>query len=304
MDNTVITYTWCECGENHRDNQQIGQMANVGEGYTLSDLQDVIDYIDKEYKCVHYLFDLKRLGLINDKGESLDINNIVEVKDAYFLVLKGLLPKILSKHGFTLDDLNTEVQSKSWDSKYLDPNKYEDLVDENGNKVRDLETGKILKDKNQRGRVMNKHARSNHCIGLKAQKPNYQKGEGTIHAFHEMPIMGMLRNEFAKFGMKFEFDVAEGNLYSDGGKKNTGIGWHGDSERRKVLMFRLGMNPSMPFYYRWRYQCKHIGQLMKFDIDAGDIMIMSEWAVGTEWKKSSLVTLVHATGADKFIKPK
>jgi len=33
-------------------------------------------------------------------------------------------------------------------------------------------------------------------------------------------------------------------------------------------------------------------------------MQVSEWAVGTEWKKPSLVTRVHATGAEKFIKPK
>lgn len=59
-----------------------------------------------------------------------------------------------------------------------------------------------------------------------------------------------------------------------------------------------------PFYYRWKYKNKEIGELMKWDINAGDVMVMSEWAVGTDWKSSSKVTLVHATGANKYVKPK
>ena len=305
MNQSVITYTWCECGENHRDNQQIGTIADKGEGYTFMDLHYVMDYVDKTYDCSSLLIDLKELGLTDENDEPLiikDRNNVtVEVNDAYFLIIKGLLPKILDKYGSSLDDLYSQVISKTWDTKYLDPNKYEDLVDANGNKIRDQQTGKIMKDKRQRGRVMNKHARSNHCISTYSQEANYRKGQGTIHTFHDISLMEKIRHEFAMFGNKFQFNVAEGNLYRDGGKKDNGIGWHGDSERRRVLMFRLGKSPSMPFYYRWSYQSKHIGKLMKFDIEPGDVMIMSEWAVGTEWKKSSLVTLLHATGASKFV---
>jgi hypothetical protein len=119
-----------------------------------------------------------------------------------------------------------------------------------------------------------------------------------------MKIMNLLKNEFKNIGEKFDFACAEGNLYEDGGKKKTGIGWHGDSERRRVLSMRLGLNPSMPFYYRWKYNHSEIGKLMKWDINAGDVMIMSEWAVGTEWKSSNKITLVHSTGAKKYVTPK
>ena len=35
---TVVTYTWCECGENHHGNQQIGEIAEPGQGFNLDDL--------------------------------------------------------------------------------------------------------------------------------------------------------------------------------------------------------------------------------------------------------------------------
>ena len=41
---------------------------------------------------------------------------------------------------------------------------------------------------------------------------------------------------------------------------------------------------------------------MEFQLNAGDVYVMSEWAVGTEWRKSSLITLRHATGAAKYTK--
>jgi hypothetical protein len=37
---------------------------------------------------------------------------------------------------------------------------------------------------------------------------------------------------------------------------------------------------------------------MKFELDHGDIYVMSEWAVGSEWKKSTLYTLRHCAGSD------
>lgn len=39
---------------------------------------------------------------------------------------------------------------------------------------------------------------------------------------------------------------------------------------------------------------------MIFPVDGGDIYVMSEKAVGTDWKKKNLYTLRHATGCSKF----
>jgi hypothetical protein len=277
----IVTYTWCECGENHHGNQQIGQIADPGQGFMRADLVAAKTFAEENYNCDTEMFNLKKVGLINDAGEPLiiknKINEIVDVNSAHFLIIRGFIPAILNKYKFSMNDLMKEVMGQKWDNKYWDT---------------------------RRQKVLNKHARENNVVSGKAQTANYAEGKGTIHAFENMTIMDILKKEFMKIGEKFNFACAEGNKYMDGGKKKNGIGWHGDSERRRVLSMRLGLNPSMPFYYRWKYKHKEIGQIMKWDINAGDVMVMSEWAVGTEWKKSSLVTLVHATGANKYVKPK
>jgi len=276
----VITYTWCECGENHHGNQQIGQIAESGNGFMREDLNAAKLFAETNYACETEMFNLK-MGLVDDSGNRLVIKNkkneIVKVNSAHFLIIRNFIPNILEKNNLTMGDLMTEVNSKYWDTKYWDT---------------------------RRQKVLNKHARKNNCIAEIGQIADYEKGMGTIHSFDSMPIMNLLRNEFRKIGEKFNFACGEGNLYEDGGKKKNGIGWHGDSERRRVMSMRLGLNPSMSFYYRWKYRHTEIGKLMKWDINAGDVMVMSEWAVGTEWKSSSKVTLVHATGAKKYVKPK
>ena len=90
---------------------------------------------------------------------------------------------------------------------------------------------------------------------------------------------------------------AEGNLYYD---NTCGIGWHGDSERRKVVAIKLG--DVKPLYFQWHLRGHKIGKLCKIDLEHGDLYIMSEKAVGTDWKKRNETTLRHSTGADIFTK--
>ena len=93
---------------------------------------------------------------------------------------------------------------------------------------------------------------------------------------------------------------AEGNLYQDGGIKKTGLGYHGDSERKMVIAIRTGNN-IMPLHYQWFYQTNKIGKNFSVDIAPTDLYIMSEKAVGTDWLKKSILTILHASGAPKFV---
>ena len=278
--NRVVTYTWCECGENHHGNQQIGAIAEKGNGFNLDDLNMVKILVKEKFDCDCIIYNLKDY-LVDEENNPIVIKDkndkIVTINDAYFLVANDLIGCILRSLGYTKTQLMSEVMSKFWDEHYWDT---------------------------RRQKVLNKHARRNNVISHFDQEAKYDEGKGTVHNINNMKIMNLLKKEFASWGEKFDFACAEGNDYPDGGKKKNGIGWHGDTERRRVLAMRLGLNPSMPFYYRWKYKHTEIGKIAKFDINEGDVMIMSEWAVGTEWKKSSQVTLVHATGASKYVKPK
>ena len=101
------------------------------------------------------------------------------------------------------------------------------------------------------------------------------------------------------FGKKGENLKGEGNYYYS--IDNCGIGFHGDTERRKVIAVRLGTN-STPLHYQWYKNNETVGEQIIINVDGGDMYIMSEKAVGTDWKKKSIYTLRHATGSSKFTK--
>lgn len=148
------------------------------------------------------------------------------------------------------------------------------------------------------GRVVNKKARWNLCFDDVSQDPDYENGKGTIVALSDVPITNFVVSHFGTlFGPKSQGLKGEGNYYFDINK--CGIGFHGDAERRKVIALRLGA-PN-PIYFQWWENGAPLGQRLKFDLDGGDIYIMSEKAVGTDWKKRKIKTLRHAVGAANFI---
>jgi hypothetical protein len=148
------------------------------------------------------------------------------------------------------------------------------------------------------GRVVNKHARWNLCFDEKSREPDYEAGKGRIVGYNEVPIMHSLMNQVETlFGPKAAGLKVESNYYYDTTK--CGIGFHGDSERRKVVGVRIG-HASTPMNWQWFYQGKPVGDRIIIPLEPGDMYVMSEKAVGTDWKKKTILTLRHATGCDKF----
>lgn len=149
------------------------------------------------------------------------------------------------------------------------------------------------------GRVVNKKARHNLCFSEIGQEPDYENKKGRIVPYYEVPLLNSLRLSFPIwFGLKAQNLVVEGNYYYDVTK--CGIGFHGDSERRRVIGVRLGA--PLPLHYQWFLESKPVGKRIKLIINHGDIYIMSEKAAGTDWKKKKTLTLRHAAGCDKYLK--
>lgn len=151
----------------------------------------------------------------------------------------------------------------------------------------------------RRKRVLNKHARSNIMIlDDVEQEPDYENGKGRIVDTKRLRYLGSLKERIKNIvGEKGEGLICEGNRYEDNTK--NGIGFHGDSERRKVIAVRLGS--SMEMHWQWFLNSKPFGERYKFTINGGDMYIMSEKAVGNDWKKRSIPTLRHAAGAEKYL---
>jgi hypothetical protein len=88
------------------------------------------------------------------------------------------------------------------------------------------------------------------------------------------------------------------NRYFD--PKETGIGRHGDGERMIVVCARAGY--SFPLIYQWYMRSKVCTPEFRLDLNHGDMYIMSQKAVGNDWKKKVIPTLRHCAGSDKYIK--
>ena len=147
------------------------------------------------------------------------------------------------------------------------------------------------------GRVVNKHARWNLCFDDEGKEPDYEAGRGRVIAWDTVPLLKHIYNQFpTAFGDKAIDLKGEGNYYYD--IRHCGIGFHGDSERRKVIALRMGA--SMTLYYQWFLRGEPVGPRLAIPLHDGDMYVMSEKAVGTDWKKKVIYTLRHATGADKF----
>lgn len=258
---STITITMGDVAENHAGMEQLGQMTEPGMGFNLQDLQ----LIKTNMETIGAVCELMTLI-------APDINT----SNAYVLVIKNGIDCILKQHSpdqknpYTKTDMFNEQVALDFDKKAL-----------------------------MRGKVVNKHARWNVCYDKKSRAPDYENGKGRIIGFRKIPISYIVINNLEKyFGPKSKNLKGEGNYYYD--VTSTGIGYHGDSERRKVIGIRLGS--ALALHYQWFNKSKAVGNNIKINLDGGDMYVMSEDAVGTNWKKSSLFTLRHAAGCDTYTK--
>jgi hypothetical protein len=92
----------------------------------------------------------------------------------------------------------------------------------------------------------------------------------------------------------------EGNYYFE---QKSGIGFHGDAERKIVICCSLGRATTLRFYWRAPKQSKPCSEPIDIALEHGvrDLYIMSEKASGYDWKRRSLHRLVHAAGGSKYI---
>jgi hypothetical protein len=149
------------------------------------------------------------------------------------------------------------------------------------------------KKKKMYGRVVNKITRYNLCYGPESQEPNYEEGKPRVVSYDQVPILKNVLDVLpTTFGDKFKNLNSESILYFD--TEKCGLGFHGDSERKRVNVIRLGS----PFtlHFQWYQSGKKIGEQISFILPGNCFYIMSEKATGQDWKKYGRLTIRHATG--------
>jgi len=257
--NDAITITFGDQAENHVGMQKFGSLAQTG--FDFNDLLNAKNKFDKlGAKC--------ELVCLNDAISNIDFDGKKDITNAYILVVRNGINILLRNGDQTNKQLYQELDILDWDKKYY-----------------------------AYGGVRNKKARYNLCFGNKSQQPDYENKQGRVISYDSVvPLKNIKENLPSFFGEKSTSLVAEGNRYYN--VNDCGIGFHGDSERKKVIGLRIGSE--FPLHYQWFINSKQIGERIEFNFSNGDLYAMSEKATGFDWKKRKIATLRHAAGCAKY----
>lgn len=150
----------------------------------------------------------------------------------------------------------------------------------------------------RRGRTLTKRARHNLVFGEEAATPSKDFKQYSVKAFRDLPHLAKFRAALAeRLGEKAQGLFAEGNHYFE---TSSGIGFHGDSERKIVICLSLGASSTLRYCWRMPGSSENVGQV-DIAVHHGDVYVMSEKATGFDWRCRSKVRVVHAAGAEKYI---
>ncbi len=293
MNRERIALTCAPGGENHRDNQFIGVMPVKGEGLTASDMAGLCAYNLRHFHRSTSTVELLNLNNLSDVSK---INDLDVVDQARVLILRKWVQSNMGE-GAT-ESIYKNIGSDAWDAKYLDPNKYRiEMVDGKETRIR--------------GKVLNKLARTNLCyVAGTSQEPSYLEGKGRIVDLDTKTLLtqsvdklkGQIADGLISIGSKTKVvvNVVEGNRYYD--LKNTGIGFHGDTERVIVICISIGCD-NYPMRWQWFNESMPVGTPIDIVLNDGDVYIMGEKAVGADWRAKGShksFTLRHAAGCEKY----
>ena len=268
---------------------RVSDMENIGEviSLTFGDQGENHVGMEKVGNMVEKgegfnLKDLKKYrSTFKKAGFKVEIYNLnslhteeYDTEEAYVMIVRKGINLFLNRAGKSDIDVLDEMKGFEWDRKFYCT---------------------------RRKKVLNKHARSNVCFGEDSSEPDYENKKGRIVGYDQVSCLKRVKEGMSELlGNKCSNLICEGNCYFD--LKKCGIGWHGDAERRKVVAFRVG--ETMDLRFNWFMRFKPFGKTLRLVLNSGDMYFMSEKAVGTDWKRSSIPTLRHSAGKEysKYVK--
>ncbi len=225
-------------------------------------------------------YSYEELKVVRDKfGDNAYIVNLAELgkdlkvklPEAYLLIISNPFP-IMANNLYRTLTTPEEYGGVNWDTRYLD------------------------KD----GTVKNKHSRWNltfQDLGTQFKiEPDFSIGRETKYNYKAFKDIADLLSIVSTFPESNGLDIYA-NYYHNSSK--CYIGFHGDTERRKAIGYRLG--DTFPLYFQWYHKGNKITPYVKFDLQHGDLYMMSENATGTNYRDWNSYTLRHAAGPGSII---
>lgn len=213
--------------------------------------------------------------------------------EKYFKNL-GAKPQLVYLGDFLSTSREDSIKAKDTKDAYI-------LIIKNGVKYLGVNPDELLNEQNHLetdkhtfmyGRLVYKHTRHNLYFADFEQEPDYENKKDRVYNFSNLPLLNNIREKLPEIvgSNKVENLSCEGNYYYD--LKKTYIGFHGNSERKIAIGVCLG--DSFNLYFQWFYQGTPRGELSKLELEHGDIYMMCQKAIGTDWKTRSDYTLRHA----------
>ena len=264
MNQERFSLTMAPGGENNRGMEIIGRMPITGEGFNAKDIDRLGILFRKQNEKQNKNKNILVLNLNELSGNEI-IQNLEKTNQGRILVIRNWAKDA----GVDTCKIYNECIQDEWDAEYLDPNKYRtEIVD-----------GKEVK---VRGKRMNKRARKNICWAYgREQEPAVYEGKGRIVDILKRPILNAAVEKLKKqitTGLiaigsktKVEINVIEGNRYYN--LKNTGIGYHGDTERVVVICLTIGGGGNYPMCWQWFNDAMPIGNNINIGLNLSLIHI-------------------------------
>jgi hypothetical protein len=145
------------------------------------------------------------------------------------------------------------------------------------------------------GKVCDAHTRHLAYIGPQAQDADPETGQQPVRTWGQLPASAAVRDYVNEVLGDTECQVGCALRYPN--IFECGIGWHGDAERRKSIVVRVGNNSAKnPLFFMWFRHWDAISKPIPVHLEHGEVAVACEVAVGTDWKSSSIPTVRHATG--------
>jgi alkylated DNA repair dioxygenase AlkB len=228
----------------------------ASRGFTLDDLT--------EFK--ERLGDCARLVMLHECLE-IESERNKKTNQAALLVIKNGI-NVLMEDGYYASKMYQEQKELRYDRKFFDA-------------IYRQET------------VQNK-ARKNAMFADKGCQHSEDYKQPTVIAYDSAPLLKAFRNKLPEFfGNKARVLNCEGNQYFE---PKSGINFHGDSERKKVICGSLGRTMTLRFVWRAPGGKKLCSKAIDVRLEHGDMYIMSEKTTGFDWQYSEKYHLVHAAG--------
>ena len=160
-----------------------------------------------------------------------------------------------------------------------------------------------------KGKTLVKRAFKTMQFGSEARTASPDYSQATVTAFDAVPVLQKMGNLLQRLlGFDASSFSARSNRYhtdrlepaDDGGKMKcvSGMGWHGDERTdlpSQSACLCLGEPGILSFVWRFPGHTKNCPtSIVSFDVNDGDIYILSDKATGFDWRSRSLLRVVHS----------